>query len=86
MAFVCQNASVHAKIGAMESYWFGMSVLVLLVGGYLLPSIVAWSRDHPNGTAIFVLNVLGGWSFVGWLIALVWSLSTFGVAVKRDTA
>jgi len=48
-------------------------ILVVLVGGYFLPSIVGWHKKNRN--AIFVLNLLMGWTFLGWLIALIWALT-----------
>lgn len=47
--------------------------LALLIGFYLLPTIVANVRKHRNTGAIFVLNLFLGWTFLGWLIALIWS-------------
>lgn len=38
---------------------------------YFLPTIVG--RNKSNFTAIFVLNLLLGWSFIGWVVALVWA-------------
>jgi Superinfection immunity protein len=43
---------------------------------YFLPSIIAAARHHRNATAIFVLNLLLGWTFLGWVAALVWSLTS----------
>ena len=40
---------------------------------YFLPAFLA--RNKPNFTAIFVLNLLAGWTFIGWIVALVWALS-----------
>jgi cytochrome c biogenesis protein CcdA len=40
---------------------------------YFLPTIVAASRGHHNRSAIFMLNLLTGWTFVGWVAAFVWS-------------
>ena len=40
---------------------------------YFLPSILGWNKK--NITAIFVLNLLIGWTFIGWVVALVWSLT-----------
>ncbi len=48
---------------------FAMTILVLL---YFLPSIVG--RNKQDFTAIFVLNLLLGWTVVGWIVALVWAL------------
>jgi hypothetical protein len=40
---------------------------------YFLPWIVAYYRGHQNTAAIALLNLFLGWSFLGWVIALVWS-------------
>jgi hypothetical protein len=42
---------------------------------YLAPSFIAATRFHPNFSAIVALNVLLGWSFLGWVVALVWALA-----------
>jgi hypothetical protein len=54
----------------------GIVLLILVVVGfvaYLLPSIIAAYRNHPNSLAILLLNLLAGWTFAGWVGALVWS-------------
>jgi hypothetical protein len=40
---------------------------------YFLPAIFASKARHPQSTAIFVLNLFLGWTFVGWIVALVWA-------------
>lgn len=52
-------------------------VIVVLVALllYLLPTCIAVSRNHKNTLAIIVLNVLAGWTFVGWIISLVWAFT-----------
>lgn len=42
---------------------------------YLLPSAIAYSRYHKNFTLIFLLNLFLGLSVLGWLVALLWSLT-----------
>jgi len=55
----------------------GIFVLVLmLVMLYFLPAFVAWNRGHYNTLAIFILNVFLGWSFIAWVIALVWAFTS----------
>jgi len=49
-------------------------IAVILTGGYLLPFGVALWRSHPATTNIFLLNFLLGWTLIGWIVALVWSL------------
>jgi hypothetical protein len=38
-------------------------------------TLLAARRSHRNKLAIFVLNLLTGWTFIGWLIALVWGFT-----------
>jgi hypothetical protein len=42
---------------------------------YFLPGLIAADRRHRNRYAIFALNLLLGWTFLGWVAALVWSLT-----------
>jgi hypothetical protein len=50
-------------------------MISLLVGGYFLPTIIAYLRHHHNVLALGAFNLLCGWTFVGWIACLVWSLT-----------
>lgn len=52
----------------------------------LLPSIIAIIRRHHNRLGIVALNVLLGWTIVGWAAALVWSLTTVIRKTSSPTA
>jgi len=41
---------------------------------YFVPTIVAIVRHARNVLGIVLLNIFGGWTLVGWIIALVWSI------------
>jgi hypothetical protein len=46
---------------------------------YLLPTIIALGRSaKANVMQVAVVNVLLGWTFIGWVAALVLSLSNTG--------
>ena len=52
----------------------GISIIIGLFIGvflYFLPSVVG--RRKTNATAIFMLNLFLGWTFLGWVLALVWA-------------
>lgn len=53
----------------------GFFVLTTFMVMYLLPSIVAYVRKHSNFKAIIALNILAGFSGLGWIAAFVWSLT-----------
>ncbi len=42
---------------------------------YFLPWIIALIRGHHNAGAIFLLNLLLGWTFIGWIVAFIWSFT-----------
>jgi hypothetical protein len=64
-----------------------MDGLILLVGViYLLPAAVAQVRRHHQTTAIVGLNLLLGWTFIGWAVALVWALTATPPAVWAPAA
>jgi hypothetical protein len=50
-----------------------LQAALVAIALYLLPAIVAAARKHPSGWAIFILNLLLGWTVLGWIIALIWS-------------
>jgi hypothetical protein len=50
----------------------GAAVLGALVL-YLAPAIIADARGRPDAFAVTLVNVLLGWTVVGWLGAFVWA-------------
>lgn len=47
--------------------------MILGLALYLLPTIIGFRKR--NAGAIFALNLLLGWTLVGWVVALVWALT-----------
>ncbi|MBK1696435.1 superinfection immunity protein [Rhodovibrio salinarum] len=52
----------------------GWTLLVLVVL-YFVPLTLAVWRGHPKAMAILAINIAFGWTVVGWVIALVWSMT-----------
>lgn len=52
--------------------------LALIIGlcVYFIPVIVAYIRKHYDIIPIAILNIMFGWTFLGWLAALLWSLNS----------
>ena len=68
-------ASVIGKDGFYASKAIPAALIGLVLGAiYYIPAFIATSRKHPNELAIVVLNAVGGWTFLGWVGSLVWSL------------
>lgn len=49
-------------------------LVVLIFAFYFLPALIAFLRNHKNKLAIFLLNLLLGWTVLGWVVSLVWSV------------
>jgi hypothetical protein len=52
-----------------------MEYTVLIGIIYFLPWLVAASKRHHNASAIGALNVLLGWTLIGWVAAFVWAVT-----------
>lgn len=60
----------------MFTFFLAFSItfaLLLSVGGYFLPTIIAIIRKKKNTLAIFLVNLFFGMTFIGWIAALIWS-------------
>ena len=60
-------------------------LIVIFACVYFMPCYVAWTRRHPNTAAITALNILLGWTILGWVAALVWALTGQSVTVNQRT-
>jgi len=49
-------------------------LVVLIFAIYFLPTLIAFLRQHKNSLAIFLLNLFLGWTVLGWVVSLVWSV------------
>ena len=47
--------------------------VVFMLAVYFVPTFVACYREHHQRLAIFVLNLVFGWSFLGWIAAFIWA-------------
>ena len=63
---------------------FYVLLLFIVVLAYFIPTWIANSRKHHNGDAIFATNLLLGWTFLGWVVALIWSLTAVNPESAKD--
>lgn len=57
----------------------GLAILlfaVISIGIYFIPTIVASTRKVTNVGSVFVINLLLGWTLVGWAVALAMAVKT----------
>jgi len=73
----------------MESFVDGICNLIgfylalgSMLGLYIAPMIIATVREHHRLPWIGLLNFAAGWTVVGWIGALVWSVT----AIRQPAA
>ncbi len=52
--------------------WIGT---IIILGMYFLPGYIASHRHHSNVMPIFITNGILGWTGIGWIACLIWSVS-----------
>lgn len=69
--------------------FLGFVFIAVAIYLYFIPAIYASRKNRRDTMPILVLNVLLGWTLVGWVVALVWAArddSPASVVVQSPTA
>lgn len=64
-------------MGEMFGWFMSLGLVFMILIGLLhfLPAVIGFARGHQSKWAIFALNLLLGWTMIGWIVALIWSLT-----------
>ncbi len=65
----------YVAMGELLSPGHIMVMVILFAVFYFVPTVVAWRRKVHKRTGITVLNLLLGWTVLGWIGALIWACS-----------
>jgi hypothetical protein len=68
---IALSLSKLADVIRQSGFWGWAIALV----SYFIPAVIAGIRQHKNTVPIFIINLFLGWTFVGWVVALAWSLT-----------
>jgi hypothetical protein len=52
----------------------GFFLLCLAFVAYFVPTVIAYLRGHHASVPIFWVNLLLGWTVLGWVAVLVWAM------------
>ena len=67
-------SSPNKMVSRSESSVKVIFIVVIAIGIYIIPTIVACKKGHPQKLAIALLNIFLGWTFIGWIGCLIWSV------------
>ena len=51
-----------------------MAACIVAMAIYALPALMAWSMGSPQRMAITLVDLLLGWTILGWIAALIWAV------------
>ena len=68
------NDATHRGVKVELQLIGGLAALVAVAAAYYMPSIIAARRKHQREKSIAALNLLLGWTGVGWCAALAWAM------------
>jgi len=51
-------------------------ILAIVLVAYFIPWFIAAIRQHRNTVPIFLVNLIFGWAFIGWVVALIWAFTS----------
>lgn len=77
--FYAEGATVAGVSMGLFFLFVGLASLLV----QLVPIFIAIKRGHPNTVAITALSLLVGCTCIGWVAALVWSLTAFEKKPRR---
>lgn len=61
----------------MSGDTFALIFIIIVCVIYTVPSVIAFSRGHPNRWIILLINIVFGGTVLGWGVALFWALRAF---------
>lgn len=69
-------AALLVGLGLSGAGAAGVGAIIVICGGiwlYVAPTWIAHKAQHPQRTAITILNILLGWTVIGWIASIVWA-------------
>jgi hypothetical protein len=78
MNVLAASEGANAAIGGL--LWLVLSVVGM--AAYWAPSLIAFARHTPGKAQVVVVNLLLGWTVIGWIVALVMSFRDRPKAVR----
>jgi hypothetical protein len=75
VAVVLQPASTSEAGSGLGLSAFMIVCIAVIFCFYWLPAMNGFRRKHCNAVPILLVNFFFGWTFIGWVVALIWSAS-----------
>ena len=61
------------------NFVFYIFIVFLSIFVYFIPTIIAHRKNHKDTKLIFIINLLSGYTIIGWIISFIWAFSSFKI-------
>jgi hypothetical protein len=48
-------------------------ILMVVLIIYMLPTLIAYGREHPWRHELAIINIFLGWTLIGWFVVFLWA-------------
>ena len=73
------SSLINQITGMMDTVAFQLFLVILALCAilylYSLPFAIAYARRHKYTKTVFLLNLLLGWTGLGWIVLLIWAFA-----------
>jgi hypothetical protein len=76
LVFVVDTAGDMADSGVTGWSFIKFILLMLFIGIYFIPFSIAQSRHCNSRFGVFCVNLLIGWTLIGWFAAIIWACAS----------
>ncbi len=71
LALIATPALAQDNSAAAAGMMVAIIIILVLALLYFVPTAVAQYRKASNTTTVFLVNLLLGWTAIGWIVALI---------------
>jgi heme/copper-type cytochrome/quinol oxidase subunit 2 len=86
MKGIASDAAGRVIEAMMEEIILPVLIAFLVISAlvYIIPALIALLKRRPKRITIMLINILLGWTVIGWIVAFIWSLK--GSKKKRKSS
>lgn len=67
--------SGHQDINPNADQVDGFFLLVAALAIYVIPAEIGYKRGVTNKGVLLAINLLAGWTLVGWVVCMIWAVA-----------
>jgi hypothetical protein len=59
----------------MSDPTIGFLLIAIILAAYFMPWLIGLNRGVNSVIVLFLVNLLLGWTIIGWIVCMIWAVS-----------